>query len=143
MKGAAVLNCKLRVVKVPPDFLMRGRFLMTSLALNSELRRYNGIHLHKDYTVWKFNRIFNLQHDVPLDIRSNKNTDSLEPIQTDKGKVGGAFNEASSSSTLVTLFYRLLDRASKKNKKKLVAMTIMNSSTRKISQQYKKMSSIQ
>lgn len=64
MKGVAVLNCKLRVVKVPPDFLMRGRLVMTSLALNFELLRYNGMHLHKDYSVWKFNRIFNLQHDV-------------------------------------------------------------------------------
>lgn len=115
MKEAAVLNCKLKVVKVPPDFLMRGRFVMTSLALNFELWGYNGMHLHKDCSVWKFNRIFNLQHDVPLDIRSNKNTDSLEPVQADKEKVGGAFNEASSSSTLVSLFYRLLDRASKKN----------------------------
>lgn len=65
-----------------------------------------------------------------------QNTDSLEPIQTDKEKVGGAFNDASSSSTLVPLFYRLLDRASPQ--KKIVAMTIMNSYTRKISQQFEK-----
>lgn len=47
MKGAAVLNCKLRVVKVPPDFLMHGRFVMTWLALNFEPLQFNGMHLHK------------------------------------------------------------------------------------------------